>query len=144
VIGGCLEEEFKESSLRLMAEFQEGLKRMVLSELTLRELSHAPPDVRQIVENIPIENREVLTVTNEALFLANAYLREGIVTPATMADGLHIATATAARVDVLVSWNFRHIVNLNRIRLYNSVNLKEGYGLIDIRVPREVLDEKNF
>lgn len=92
---------------------------------------------------MPMDRREILPETNEALALAEAYLRDGIATPATMADGLHIATATVARVDVLVSWNFKHIVNLHRIRLYNSVNLKEGYGLIDIRTPREVLDEQD-
>ncbi len=53
----------------------------------------------------------------------------------------HIAVATLGRVDVVVSWNFKHIVNLNRIRLYNSVNLKLGYPMIEIRSPREVLDE---
>ncbi len=54
----------------------------------------------------------------------------------------HFAIATINRVDVLVSWNFRHIVNLSRIRLYNSVNLKYGYPLLEIRSPREVLDER--
>lgn len=55
--------------------------------------------------------------------------------------GFDIAMATLDRVDVLVSWNFKHIVNLNRMRLFNSVNLKLGYPMIDIRSPREVLDE---
>ena len=54
----------------------------------------------------------------------------------------HFAIATINRVDVLVSWNFRHIVNLSMIRLYNSVNLKYGYPLLEIRSPREVLDER--
>jgi len=144
VIGGCFEDEFKEWSVRLMGEFRHGRKKMVLSELTIRELRQAPERVRKIVEDMPVERREILTETNESLALADAYLRDGIVTPATVADGLHIAAATVARVDVLVSWNFKHIVNLNRIRLYNSVNLKEGYGLIDIRTPREVLNEKDI
>ena len=52
---------------------------------------------------------------------------------------LHVALATIGRVDVLVSWNFQHIVNLGRIRLFNAVNLEEGYGLIEIRTPKEVL-----
>ena len=58
-------------------------------------------------------------------------------------DAQHIALASVVRADVLVSWNFKHIVNLNRIRLYNSVNMKLGYPLIDIRSPREVLNEKD-
>ena len=50
-----------------------------------------------------------------------------------------MALTTIGRVDVLVSWNFRHIVNLGRIRLFNAVNLEQGYGLIEIRTPKEVL-----
>ncbi len=73
--------------------------------------------------------------------MAQAYLQEGVLTEKYLLDAQHIAMATLARVDVMVSWNFKHIVNLNRIRLYNSVNLKLGYPMIDIRSPREVLDE---
>ncbi|GHU24254.1 hypothetical protein FACS1894172_10560 [Spirochaetia bacterium] len=51
---------------------------------------------------------------------------------------MHIAAATVLKVDVLVSWNFKHIVNLDKIRLFNAVNLKEGYGLLEIRTPQEV------
>jgi hypothetical protein len=64
--------------------------------------------------------------------------------PILRADAQHIAIATVARVDALVSWNFKHIVNLNRIHGYNSVNLRRGYPMIEIRAPREVLpDEKD-
>ena len=73
--------------------------------------------------------------------LERSYLREGVLTEKYLLDAQHIAMATLGRVDVMVSWNFKHIVNLNRIRLYNSVNLKLGYPMIDIRSPREVLDE---
>jgi hypothetical protein len=76
--------------------------------------------------------------------LADAYLREGAVGKGCLADAQHIAAATVARVNVLVSWNFKHIVNLKRIQWYNAVNCKEGYGLIDIRTPWEVLDEKDL
>ncbi|MBA5941756.1 MAG: hypothetical protein H0M93_00225, partial [Methanophagales archaeon] len=63
-----------------------------------------------------------------------------------MVDAQHIAIATVSRVDILVSWNFRHIVNLTKIRLYNSVNLKYGYPLLEIRSPREVcfMKDKKF
>ena len=66
--------------------------------------------------------------------------QEGIIGPGSRADALHVALATVSRVDVLVSWNFRHIVNLGRIRLFQGVNLEIGYGLIEIRTPKEVLD----
>jgi len=72
-------------------------------------------------------------------------LAHGIVGPGGRSDALHVALATIGRVDVMVSWNFRHIVNLGRIRMFNAVNLEQGYGLIEIRTPREVLSgEKDF
>ena len=56
-------------------------------------------------------------------------------------DAEHIAIATVEKVDIVVSWNFKHIVNIHKIRGFNSVNLKEGYQLIEIRTPMEVIDE---
>lgn len=60
------------------------------------------------------------------------------ITPKYHNDGIHIALATVAEVDVLVSWNFRHIVNFNKIRLFNAVNMEQGYKQIQIYSPREV------
>jgi len=57
-----------------------------------------------------------------------------------MSGTKYIATATINRADVLVSWNFKHIVNLERIHRYNAVNLKLGYPMIEIRTPTEVLN----
>jgi hypothetical protein len=68
---------------------------------------------------------------------------DGALSPNMIADAQHIAVATVARVDVLVSWNFKHIVNLGRIRRYNSVNLREGYALLEIRSPQEVLQDES-
>jgi len=56
-----------------------------------------------------------------------------------MNDMLHIALATIAEVDVLVSWNFRHIVRLDKILLFNAVNLEQGYKPLTIFSPREVV-----
>lgn len=146
VIGGCMEDEFKEWSLRLMDELREGRQQMVVSALTTEELEQAPKEVRDILAGFPAENVEIVDLTPQALelVLAEAYVREGAVGPGCAADAQHIAAATVARVDVLVSWNFKHIVNFRRIQLYNAVNLKQGYALIDIRTPREILDEKGF
>ena len=71
-----------------------------------------------------------------------AYLTHGIVGPGSRSDALHEALATIGRVDVMVSWNFKHIVNLGRIRLFNAVNLEQGYGIIEIRTPKEVFYEE--
>lgn len=79
-------------------------------------------------------------VEGEAFSLADAYIQRGILGPGSRSDALHVALATVGGVDVLVSWNFRHIVNLGRVRLFHSANLERGYPLIEIRSPLEVLD----
>lgn len=76
----------------------------------------------------------------EEKILAKAYLTEGITSEKNLADAQHIAIATVCRANVLVSWNFKHIVNLDKIHGYNSVNLKFGYPMIEIRTPIEVLE----
>ena len=83
----------------------------------------------------------IITLTSD-FGLADAYVAHGVVGPGSLADALHVAMATVSGVDVLVSWNFKHIVNLGRIRLFNAVNLEQGYGLIEIRTPQEVLYEE--
>lgn len=118
VLGGCEDDEFREPSLR--------------------ELETAPPRVKAVVPRVPRAHIESLPLSSEAEELAAAYIDDGAVGLRMRADALHIALATAARVDVLVSWNFKHIVNLKRIHAYNAVNLKRGYPLLEIRTPREV------
>ena len=140
VVGGCEDDEFREDSLALWERFRTGQFTLVLSEHTIRELVSAPPAVRNRVTEIPRENQVVLPDQSEAVALAEAYLRHGILGPGSRSDALHIALATIGRVDVLVSWNFRHIVNFGRIRMFNAVNIEEGYGAIEIRTPKEVMD----
>ena len=145
VIGGCEDSEFAEASLALWQLFGEGVYIQILSEHTLRELRKAPESVRTRLLDIPEAHQIVLADTPEADTLAKAYLDHGIIGPGSRSDAVHVALATIGRVDVLVSWNFRHIVNLGRIRLFNAVNLEQGYGLIEIRTPKEVLScEKKF
>lgn len=140
VIGGCEDEEFSLESLALWQSFQQGRHLMVLSTHTLRELRGAPHKVRERVLQIPEAHQILLPDSAEAAELAGAYLNRGIVGPGSHADALHVALATIGHVDVLVSWNFRHIVNLGRIRLFQSVNIEKGYGVLEIRTPKEVLD----
>jgi hypothetical protein len=142
VIGGCLDEEFSEWSLGLVQEFASRRKTAVISDITRGELEDAPAGVRAVLHQLEGTAWEAVSVSDEARALAQAYLRDGVGGADCLVDALHIAVATVARVNVVVSWNFRHIVNLRRIHLYNAVNLKQGYGMIDIRSPREVLDEE--
>lgn len=138
VLGGCEDDEFREPSRRLLGAFVRGELTPVLSELTLRELESAPEGVRMVVDEVPQAHIEPLSLSREAEELAAAYIEEGAVAARMRADALHIALATVARVDVLVSWNFKHIVNLKRIHAFNGINLKKGYPVLEIRTPREV------
>lgn len=139
VVGGCLDEEFSRHSLQLFDRFRKGLDTLVLSDLTLAELEGAPPEVRGILQAVPAGVLEEVTFDAAASEVAKEYLAAGVIGSAHLEDARHIATATVQRVDVLVSWNFKHIVNLDRIRGYNSVNLRLGYALLEIRSPQEVL-----
>jgi hypothetical protein len=139
VIGGCLDEEFALWSRLLFEEFRSGIKIAVISDLTLRELEEAPNGVRQILFELPPEFIEYVFLTEEAMSLADTYIKHGVVNGKYFIDAQHIALATIERVDVLVSWNFEQIVNLDRIRKFNAVNLMQGYQLLEIRSPLEVL-----
>jgi hypothetical protein len=142
VLGGCEDEEFAEYSVQLMESFVRGEHVLVLSSLTIQELAMAPAEVRRRLTSVPEAHIETLQLDAEAKDLAEAYVSAGVLTAKMRADAQHIAIATVARVDVLVSWNFKHIVNLQRIHGYNSVNLRQGYLMIEIRTPREVLSDE--
>jgi hypothetical protein len=75
----------------------------------------------------------------DAIKLADTYISEKVVGKTSLEDCRHIALATIYRVDVLASWNFKHIVNLDRIKGYNSVNYRLGYPMIEIRSPKDLL-----
>ena len=70
--------------------------------------------------------------------LARAYLDAGVVGPRSREDALHVAAATIARADAIVSWNFKHIVRLDKMKAYNQFNVALGYAAITIISPKEV------
>ena len=140
VIGGCLDEEFKGPSRRLIERAARGEVTPVVSEATLRELEPSPQAVREILGAFGSDNLEVMDITDEIRELADRYIEAGALTVKSRGDAEHIAAATVAGASVLVSWNFRHMVNLWRIQRYNEVNLERGYVPLDIRSPKE-LDE---
>ena len=86
---------------------------------------------------------EYIPLSEEAKELANAYIVEKVVGATSLEDCQHIAIATLCKVDVLASWNFKHIVNLTRIKGYNAVNLKKGYTILEIRNPKELINYEN-
>lgn len=139
VIGGCFDDEFKEASLALFDEFEKGLKICVFSGMTVDELADAPKFVSDKLFNLTEKSKEYLIVTNEVKELALKYIEAKAVTEKWIGDATHIALATIYKIDVLVSWNFKHIVNLQRIKMFNAVNLINGYSTIEIRTPKEIL-----
>lgn len=138
VIGGCLDEEFRLASSKLFARSRNGDALLVISDTTLAEIASAPAAVRGVIEDIPRECLEFIRQGSESEALAEEYIKQAVVTRRMLVDAQHIALATVARVDVLVSWNFKHIVNLDRIRGFNAVNLRSGYPMLEIRSPMEI------
>lgn len=139
VIGGCFDEEFKEWSIKLFDEFKKGNKIVVVSDITLDELELAPKKIQDLLKQIPYKYLKFVESNSETEDLARQYIKKNAVTEKFYMDALHIAIATFYNVTVLSSWNFRHIVNLDRIRKYNSVNLELGYNILEIRSPRDIL-----
>ena len=138
VLGGCFDPEFAPWSNALMRDFRSGRLIPVLSEVTSAEVVGAPEPVRELHGELVELGADLLPVTVEVLALLRAYEGRGILGERFRNDMLHIALATIADVDVLVSWNFRHIVRLDRIRLFGAVNLESGYRVLSIYSPREV------
>ena len=103
----------------------------------LNELESAPESVKELVKSLRADLTEFIETTDEAIDLATEYITEKVFGQTSYADCLHIALATINRVDFLVSWNFKHIVNIERIRGYNSINIKNGFKQLEIRSPRE-------
>lgn len=139
-IGGCFDQEFSTASNQLFDWFRAGRAVLVTSDLTLLELRGAPEAVQRLVETVPPQYRETVTFNEQAQELAEMYLAERVVGIASGNDARHIATATVHAVTVLVSWNFKHIVNLRRIHGYNSVNVRYGFPMLEIRTPKEVVE----
>ena len=139
VFGGVFDDEFEEESLMLFEKVKLGQIKCVYSNLTEKELSTAPEKVQLFFSEIKTEDKERVLVTPESLKLAQSYINEKVVGETSLDDCIHIATATINKVDILVSWNFKHIVNVYRIRGYNSVNLRMGLPSLNIHSPKEIV-----
>ena len=142
VIGGCFDIEFAEWSNKLIDEFIVGKRLAVVSEIVFKEINAAPPRVINRLNDIPVDDLMIVDINNEIESLADEYLKANIITDKYYDDALHIACATFYNVDILVSWNFKHIVNYNRIIKYNSINLLNGFKTLEIRNPKEVISDE--
>lgn len=138
VIGGCFDPEFEKWSNGLFRDFHVGTFLPVISDVVDAEMRTAPPNVAEKYAELLGLEPERIKLSDDAVALASVYIRENIVSQKYQDDALHIAHATIAKVDILVSWNFKHIVNYGKIRQFNRVNLRQGYNTIQIYSPREV------
>jgi hypothetical protein len=143
VLGGCFDTEFAPWSNRLFTDVRRGLFVPVLSEIVAIEIQNAPAPVQTLYADLVTHHAEILSVSASALELAEVYQQRQILTAKFYNDGLHIAMATIADVDLLVSWNFKHIVHYDKIRRFNAINLERGYKPIQIFSPREVISYDN-
>ncbi len=142
ILGGYFDKEFDNPTRKLFEEVKRGEYKIVISTVTEGELLNAPEHVRTLLNDLGIDY-EIITLTDDAVKLALEYIRENVVGKASYDDCLHIAIATISRLDLLVSWNFKHIVNIKRIRGYNGINIKNGYPSIEIRSPKDLINYEN-
>ena len=140
VFGGIYDKEFEEETLQLFERVKLGKIICMYSDLTETELLNASEHIRLYFKNLPKENTERVIINKEIIELATKYIDEKVVGKTSFDDCLHIATATLNKADILVSWNFKHIVNVYRIRGYNSINLRMNYLSLEIRSPKEILE----
>ena len=143
VIGGYYDEEFQEATRELFMRLERNEIVFVVSDLLDLELLEAPEQVRELLGKYADDKFEKILLTADAIQLADAYITGKVVGKTSLEDCRHIALATINRVDVLASWNFKHIVNLDRIKGYNSVNLRLGFPMIEIRSPKDLIKYGN-
>ena len=141
--GGYFDDEFAEFTIPLFERINKGEFTLLFSTVTQEELINAPQNVKELVNGIKVKHTEFLDTTSFAVNLATRYISEKVVGQTSFADCLHIALATINKADYLLSWNFKHIVNVQRIRNYNAINLKNGYQLLEIRSPRDFMNYGN-
>ena len=140
IVGGYFEKEFDAPTQALFQRLENKEVIFVISEVLEQELEKAPQRVRELINDLDYDCIEIVKLTEEAETLADAYIEEGIVGIKHLEDCQHIAVATINNVSVLASWNFKHIVNLDKIEMYNGVNLSHGYKVIEIRNPKELIN----
>ena len=143
VIGGCLDVEFSNDSSHFIEMVQKGKCVLLISEIVVAELDKAPAAVQNILLSLPEEAVEKVEITDEILELRNEYMKAKILGPEWIDVATHVAVATVARADAIVSWNFKHIVRLDKMKAYNRVNLMNGYGILTIISPKEVLIDED-
>jgi predicted nucleic acid-binding protein len=138
VFGGVFDTEFSMPSRQFFAEVDAGRFSLVTSAIVAAEIEPAPKDIRNLFERY-IAVAEVVSVTDTAIQLQQQYIDSGFIGSHAEQDALHVAVATVSRCDLIVSWNFKHIVHFDKIAKFNAVNTLKGHGQIGIYSPLEVI-----
>lgn len=139
VFGGVHDDEFSEPSRLFFQQAAAGKYSILVSQITLDELSLAPTYVRKVLEDLPSDAIIEVAVEPEMLELAQTYISRGALGQKWLGDAIRVAIATLSQADLILSWNFRYIVNYDRIRKFNSANMFLGYRQLEIRSPLEVV-----
>ena len=136
--------EYQAATLEFFGKARQGLFELFSSEAVILELGRAPEPLRGqmdalIKEIVP----EMLAQSEEVNRLAKVYLKEGVLPQKSEVDALHVAYSTVHQIDILLSWNFRHLANLNRRDRVAAVNLAEGYSHpLNLMTPLEVIGDE--
>lgn len=138
VFGGKFDEEFKEASATFFEQVKKEQFLLITSAIVQEEISSAPQEVVDFFNEM-LGYAKVVDISENAVELRDAYLQAGIVSPRYSDDALHVALATVSACNIIVSWNFKHIVHFQKIPLYNAINTIRGYSPIAIYSPLEVI-----
>ena len=137
VFGGCFDDEFEKYSLKFFEKVKTGEVKAIISDIVLEELAQAPEKVLNVLSELPANNVDIVRNSEDATILAEEYINQKILTKKWFEDALHIAIATCVRADVIVSWNFKHIVRCDKIIQFNQVNRLNNYYPVAIYSPKE-------
>ena len=129
--------------LCFIKDIKEGKCILLLTEVVIAELQEAPEQVRDILAELPPASVELINLNDEIIALRDAYIAAGIIKKRWLDDATHVAAATVAHADAIVSWNFKHIVRLDKMKQYNQVNLLNGYGILTIISPKELMIDED-
>ena len=139
VLGGYFDEQFQEATRQLWSQMKQGRFRFMASILVADEMEKAPAHVRQLFEETFQRADSIVSYDREMDDLARLYLDRGVVPRQYVEDAGHVAVCAIARFDYLVSWNFKHLVNVRREAGFNAVNLLQGYPSVRIVSPMELI-----
>ena len=143
VWGGIYDKEFERETALLFNMIETEQIVCLYSDITESELMKAPEKVRSFFECLHTDKKEKVAITPDVLNLAKLYVDENVVGNTSFNDCVHIAAATVNKADMLVRWNFKHIVNVYKARSYNAINMKLGYPILNIHSPKEIVGYGN-